>query len=679
VEDFFPTVDVQKVMDCSGLMFPGHGTPTCLVFGRSQRPDPKSPIRVASILPGGGDLRTPPEESPLWDTLAKQHDNPGFEDNRVIVADRTRSEMAKHPWTFDSTSSETTARIKIDNTSRLIDFIEGEVGVCTMTNADPLFIVTPDIGRRHCLPANMLFFFQEGEDVRNWALSSNAVILVPYDEKSEVISESRLEKTALSYLKPFRAILENRLSFGNQTFKELGRIWYSFERMNANKYRTPAFITFSEIATHAHFVFWNERRIFERDSPVIKLPGSAKAIDHHLITGLLNSSTVLFWLKQFCFSKRESQEAVTDTYYVFGGSKVQQLPVPGAVAGALRGKGNTVAERLTLLAQACWERGRQLPRLTLKKLFEQDGEAYHSWNAALPGYEPPHATLAAPFVNAADLHQHYERAQSLRETLRAGMIALQEEMDWLVYAAYGLLPLDSPAVASFETDTDTAPLQREQRPFCLWEQGEGDFDKAVALIPSDWSAERRALWTARLAAIRDNEHIRRIEQPVYKRRWDEQWKVGNRWTCGPVAYAAELVDAFTWWLAEKAEWYLEHKAKGGPIDLELWTAALWKDERVHAAWPVVVEALAQIEAHKAGSVVSKPKFDTSATAFGRFFRDLVNDETVPEGIPPAVPWDQLEKKRKIPAKVKSIRGKLNVPRERFHLTSDGRYRWAGKE
>ena len=54
-------------------------------------------------------------------------------------------------------------------------------------------------------------------------------------------------------------------------------------------------------------------------------------------------------------------------------------------------------------------------------------------------------------------------------------------------------------------------------------------------------------------------------------------------------------------------------------------------------------------------------------------------ETVPEGIPPTVPWDHLEKKRKLPAKVKSIRGKLNVPRERFHLTSDGRYLWAGKE
>jgi len=44
-----------------------------------------------------------------------------------------------------------------------------------------------------------------------------------------------------------------------------------------------------------------------------------------------------------------------------------------------------------------------------------------------------------------------------------------------------------------------------------------------------------------------------------------------------------------------------------------------------------------------------------------------------------VPWDQLEKEMKNPAKVKSIRGKLNVPRERFHLTSDDRYLWAGKQ
>lgn len=90
-------------------------------------------------------------------------------------------------------------------------------------------------------------------------------------------------------------------------------------------------------------------------------------------------------------------------------------------------------------------------------------------------------------------------------------------------------------------------------------------------------------------AIRDNEHVRRIEQPIYKRRLDEQWKVGNEWRCGEIAYAAEFVDAFEWWLKEKAEWWLETKKQGGPADISEWTQALWKDERVQAAWCVAAE------------------------------------------------------------------------------------------
>ena len=42
-------------------------------------------------------------------------------------------------------------------------------------------------------------------------------------------------------------------------------------------------------------------------------------------------------------------------------------------------------------------------------------------------------------------------------------------------------------------------------------------------------------------------------------------------------------------------------------------------------------------------------------------------EAIPDGIPFAVPWDELAKQHaKIPAKVRKIRGKLNVSRERFH-------------
>ena len=138
--------------------------------------------------------------------------------------------------------------------------------------------------------------------------------------------------------------------------------------------------------------------------------------------------------------------------------------------------------------------------------------------------------LGAAFTTTVELQERFASAVSLREQLRAGMVARQEEMDWLVYAAYGLLPADHPAA---QVEAEPAPLDQAQRPFRFWESAEGDFAKAVALIPADWPKLRRALWEARLAAIRDNEHIRRIEQPVYKRRWDEQWKVGNRWMAGP--------------------------------------------------------------------------------------------------------------------------------------------------
>jgi len=53
----------------------------------------------------------------------------------------------------------------------------------------------------------------------------------------------------------------------------------------------------------------------------------------------------------------------------------------------------------------------------------------------------------------------------------------------------------------------------------------------------------------------------------------------------------------------------------------------------------------------------------------------VRDQSVPDNIPWAVPWDELARNRvKVPARTRRIRGKLNVPRERFWQTPDGNYR-----
>lgn len=39
VEEFLPQHKLEEVVDCSGLTFPGHGTPTCIMFGRASTSD----------------------------------------------------------------------------------------------------------------------------------------------------------------------------------------------------------------------------------------------------------------------------------------------------------------------------------------------------------------------------------------------------------------------------------------------------------------------------------------------------------------------------------------------------------------------------------------------------------------------------------------------------------------
>jgi hypothetical protein len=670
VENFFPTINLQKVVDCSGLLFPGHGTPTCLVFGSNETPKVDSPIRVAAILPGGGDLRTPPEESSLWHTLAQYHDASGYLDERVSVADRPRITMAKHPWNFDSTGEATAEVINKGSHVRLKDFTEQSIGRDATTQAADIYYVPDHVSRRLCIEQEYLKPLIYGELVRNWQFDRSWHALWPYDLRGT----PRLSKYLKHALSPHRDLLEQRSQFSKTTL-EAGLEWFQYREYHVRGLQPQ--VLYADIATHNHFTISLNPSTMNQHALLFTPSGAFEIERAYLFISLLNSSAALFWLKQICFNKGAGEDEQRDRFEYAGG-KVEQFPIPDVIAQGLRGKSNSLTNKLTVLSQVCYERGDQLPSLALKKLFEKDGESYHYWNAALSGYVTPHPRLGDAFQSTVELLQNFQRAIELREQLRVKMIALQEEMDWLVYTTYGLLPRDSSAVPPVDNRDDPLSLQHEQRAFCLWEQASSDYDKAVAIIPSDWSAERKALWTARLATIRDNEHIRRIEQPVYKRRWDEQWKVGNRWTCGPVAYAAEFVDAFTWWIAEKSEWHLEHKAKGGPIESDKWTIALWKDERIQAAWPAVVETLAQIDSHKASTNGNTSRFDNSYSAFARFFRELLKDETVPEGIPYAIPWEHLEKKRKIPARVKSIRGKLNVPRERFHLTSDGRYRWAGK-
>jgi len=357
--------------------------------------------------------------------------------------------------------------------------------------------------------------------------------------------------------------------------------------------------------------------------------------------------------------------------------------VPAGVADALRNSGQKIGSDLGVLAEACRERGERMPGLALRKLFEKAGEAYQTWNCKIEGYVKPSEEFGPVFESTQALRESFLHAKTVRELLRAEMIALQEEIDWLTYAAYGLLDEGNQAA---QIELDPQPLDRELRPFCLWAQTEGDYSRANQLMLDERTESRKKVWSARLAAIRDIEHIRRIEQPVYKRRWDEQWKVGSEWRCGEIAYAAEFVDAFEYWVNEKAEWWLEHKKQGGPTALGEWSQALWNDGRIQAAWPVAAEQYAFIEYEKAREkaedkgdpVPTRSKLVTDFSSFERRFKKIVDEETVPAGYPFGEDYSEMKRrlKKEVPERLKNVRGKLNVPRERFHLTAAGQYTWA---
>jgi len=640
IERFFPTVDLRKVIDCSGLMFPGHGTPTCLVFGKRGLPDAKTPIRVAAILPGGGDLHTPPEDSPLWHTLAREHDRPSYTDERVIVGDRPRVALATHPWSLDASTQPTRSLIEGDHPP-LANSLDGSTGVLLYTGADEVYVLCPDVARRARIVANRMRPYATGDSIRDWSCSIEATAIWPYDGPEQAADFERHDN-CLRWLTRFKEHLAGRIAFG-RTPIERGLEWYEYSIVVWSKNGRLPLIAYPNIATHAHFVVDQQGILFKEKAPVLLLRRESGVADYYAISGMLNSSTVLFWLKQVCFNKGAGETEERDRYEFFGG-KVEKLPLPESVLSE-----GEVRERLTSLSRSCWERGQQMPPLAMRRIFVKPGEGYDDWNRSLRGWVEPHPALGRPFRTADQLQAARTAAREERERLRREMIALQEEMDWLVYAAYGLIAEDHPAVGDA---TDPEPLPLGCRPFELLRAADGDFAGAANFIPEGWSSARGRLWRARLKAIRDNEHIRRIEQPVYKRRWV------------PPDYEKEFRAAFDWWLREKAEWWLEHEAGGGPVSLEEWAQALWADGRIRAAAEVVNGGPADLQ------------------VFVGMLKAAVNDETVPLGVPAAVPWEELDRRDiKIGAAVRHLRGKLNGPRERFRKEPgrDGRYTWAGRD
>ena len=171
-------------------------------------------------------------------------------------------------------------------------------------------MMTPSFARRMGLSVGLLECCQNGEDIRNWSMDSELVALRPYERNWEPIKLAEYPTDA-AYLKLFRRPLGNRATFSGKTYDEEGKLWYGYHIINHKKLVNSTLVALSFVATHNHFVAQPSGRLYRQSAPIIVLRG-ARDSSAHLLQAALNSSAALFWLKQVCFSKRESEEGATD-------------------------------------------------------------------------------------------------------------------------------------------------------------------------------------------------------------------------------------------------------------------------------------------------------------------------------------------------------------------------------
>jgi hypothetical protein len=665
IEEVLPRYDLEAVIDLSGAYIPGHGTPTLILFARNQPPVGDTVI-VLSNLKGEPGTPADPAQGKVWQSVVRGFAaGPGYADEYVDVAARPRDLLGRHPWQFGGAKTRLYDKLLVKVDASLNQFAVS-IGRNANPGSDEVFLFSPDSARRYRFHQSHLKYLTRGEEVRDWSLLVETLVLYPYDHCSQPIDLS-LYPSECEYLLALRAELERRKMFGI-TMGESPKAWYEFLELYLTDPTRSTCSVFVEIATHNHFVLSNHSMfLFKQTAPVIKLK-SEDHIQYLLLTAILNTNTVCFCLKQVCFDKRAGRDPVRDTYYVFAGTMVGKTPIPRDYETDTPNR-----RRMLALAEEMIGLAEQLPALTMRKLFEKEGEAYHAWNTSLDGYVPPHPDLPPPFTTARELRQAKERAIALRRDIRQRMIFLQEEMDWLAYAMYGLLG-KPPLAEDYLTPEEfkAARLELGQRAFeqagkgykgdwpQSWHQGaQGHLPGPAAYLP-ELCPNLQRLIRDRMDIIAGNPDIALLEDPLYKRRWV------------PPDYDKEFREALEWWLREMAEYVLEQA--GRPLSLREWAYRLSQEPRVRAAAEIYT---------------GTPMYDLED-----LLARVVRAEAVPNRPEDYLKPSGLEKLRAGRFDFKrtdfvrdtywKIRGKLNIPRERYieyrELGTAGNgmyYGWAG--
>jgi hypothetical protein len=474
VDKFLPSVDVQTVIDAGGAYIPGHGTPTILLFGRS-RPPVAETLRVIDGIRGEPSQPADPAHGLVWTSIKTLVDRPGEQDQFTRSSDVERRELLVHPMSLGVGRD---VRLRVEGAPARLAMISKSIGFVAISGEDDAFSTT----RSSRLTRPLI----GGDGVRDWAANPEAISIFPYDG-TELVD---VDTPAARQLWPLRELLARRQTFGRETYRAAGKAWWSWHQTTLERLLTPLTITWGEVATHNHFVLDRGGKVFKQTAPVIKLPAGASDEQHLALLGVLNSSVACFWLRQVCQPKggagigRGIHDEAWETRHAFNAENVKDLPLPtrrpSELPSALDG---AASERATLLDGLAKTAGTWLPT-TLNARAERD------------------------------------------IALTRRLISLQEELDWHVLAAYGLVSDDlsvlgehAPPIAlglrAFEIVLARQVARGETE--TTWFERHGS--TPINAFPAGWPEEYRTVVEQRIALIESDPDVGLIERPEHKRRW----------------------------------------------------------------------------------------------------------------------------------------------------------------
>ncbi|MFG2052836.1 BREX-2 system adenine-specific DNA-methyltransferase PglX [Micromonospora sp. NPDC048930] len=643
VEGYFANqVDLTHVIDTSGAYIPGHGTPTVVLVGRARMYGRSETIRAVLGIRGEPEAPVDPAQGLVWRSIVDQLDRPGSETQWVSVVDLPRSTLQRFPVSLSGGGAAELMNAITDRGATVVGDLTRCIGRYAHTGSDESYFAPRGTWRRWIKRPESIVGLVEGDAIRDWHVAPFTESLFPYDDQ---LRASLQDFAVGQTLWRTRSQLVLRREPGG-THEEIGLTWFEWSRWHPERFNIPLGIGMPFVSTHNHFALDRGGKVFKQTAPVIKLAEGASEDDHLRLLGVLNSSTGCFWLKQVSHGKGNGgvnegyRGDEWEEFYEFTGTKLQEFPLPSAYPLELSREIDGLAQRLATV------------------------------------------TPAAVAASVVPTRERLYAAEREWHSIRARMIALQEELDWQVYSLYGLLDeeLTAPAGSVPELklgerafEIVLARKMRDEGVETQWFVRHGS--TPINELPAHWSDEYKTIVERRIAVIEGNRNIGLIERPECKRRWaTEGWD-------------AMQAKALRDWLLDRCEarelWY--HHVDGLEQPRPLTTAQLADELRRDA------------------DVLTVAGIYAPGQDLGKVIADLVADEHVPHlaalrykdsGLSKRADWEQVwdlqrqedalpdeaakrefRKQIPVPPKYTSAdflkgsywrhRGKLDVPKERF--------------